>query len=94
MTQLLRIVKCDQTNMVSDRTNFCRGDFIFDRENSLFEFDSNLATEQINSHNFNRVFQGFIQIIWNVLTNIVQINFFGKKLSKRLWITKNLKFYL
>ena len=53
--------------MVCDLTNFCQDDFIFDLENSLFEFDTNLAAEQINSHNFNGVFQGFIEIIRNVL---------------------------
>ena len=53
--------------MVCDLTNFRHEDFIFDLEDSLFEFDSNLATKEINFHNFNRLFQVFNQNIKNVI---------------------------
>ena len=53
--------------MIRDLTNFCQDNFISDLEDSLFEFNSNLATKEINYHSFNEFFQIFIQIIKNVI---------------------------
>ena len=46
--------------MVCDLTNFCKDNFIFDLKDFLFEFNSNLATKEINFRNFNGLFKVFI----------------------------------
>ena len=51
--------KCEKfgmKQMVRDLTNFRQDNFISDLEDSLFEFNSNLATKEINYHSFNEIF--------------------------------------
>ena len=89
--------RCDKIfgmkQMVCDLTNFCQDKFISDLEDSLFEFNSNLATKEINYHSFNEIFQIFIQIIKNVINKHCPNKLISRKkqrLNKRPWITKDI----
>ena len=73
--------------------NFRQDNFIFDLEDSLFEFNSNLATKEINYHSFNEIFQIFIQSIKNVINKHCPnklISWKKQRLNKRPWITKGI----
>ena len=87
--------KCEKfgvKQMIRDLTNFRQDNFISDLEDCLFEFNSNLATKEINYHSFNEIFQIFIQIIKNVINKHCPNKLISRKkqrLNKRLWITKD-----
>ena len=79
--------------MVRDLTDFRQGNVISDLKNSLFEFNSNLATKEINYHSFNEIFQIFIQIIKNAINKHCPNKLISRKkqrLNERPWITKNI----
>ena len=65
--------------MAPDLTNFRQDDFVSDLEDSLFECNLNLATKKINFHNFNGIFQVFIQIIKYVINKHCPIKLISRK---------------
>ena len=65
--------------MAPDLTNFRQDDFVADLEDSLFECNLNLATKKINFHNFNGIFQVFIQIIKYVINKHCPIKSISRK---------------
>ena len=88
--------KCEKfgmKQMARDLTSFRQDNFISNLEESLFKFNSNLATKQINYHSFNEIFKIFIQIINNVINKRCPNKLLSRKkqrLNKRPWITKDI----
>ena len=71
--------KFGMKQMVRDLTNFLQDNFISDLEDFSFEFNSTLATKEINYHSFNEIFQIFIQIIKNVINKYCPIKLISRK---------------
>ena len=49
--------------MIRDLTNFRQDNFISNLEDCLFEFNSNLATKEINYQSFNKIFPIFAKLL-------------------------------
>ena len=82
--------------MAPNLTNFRQDDSVSDLEDSLSECNLNLATKEINFHNFNGIFQVFIQIIKNVINKHCAIKLISRKKLIEQGILDNerhLKFY-
>ena len=82
--------------MVCDLTSLRQEDFISDVEDFLFAFNSNVATNEINFQNFNRLFHVFIVIISDINKHCPNKLISRKKtkiLQKALDNEGHLKFY-